>query len=231
MPTFTELFAIHGLVSYDKQMSLSALVKERPNFSYGGGRLSFGDDLSFPIQLLGSQSEYDNTWLWAWANTGLSGWPLEGAQQLRDYGVAHSIPELTKSQFALRDFDGHYLTMVCAGILNADCYYRLPYEGGAAFLVVPSAPEVQALSDRSPHYMVGRITDFICLFPCSHRVSVEHYLTYKSYTFSSSGSELTARSPLNQTLRVCFDASGRVLEASARVAGSAIPEGGSTDAR
>jgi hypothetical protein len=53
------------------------------------GIATFGDDLRFPLQLLGSESHLGGTWLWAWADAQsnlppallhLAGWP-------RDYGV------------------------------------------------------------------------------------------------------------------------------------------------
>ena len=225
MPTLTELFEVHGLVSYDKQLTLSALVEGYPTVSYRDGNLAFGANLSFPIQLIGSQSDYDNTWLWAWANTGLRGWPIEASRQLRAFGLSNHVPELTQPKFELDDLDGHYLSMIGVGLLSADCYYRLPHDEGAGFLVIPSAPEVRALSDLSAHYIASRITDFICRYSCIHRIAVEHYLRSKGYTFSYSGLELTATSAQNQSLQLRFNAAGLLLETSAVVTGPVYPRG------
>ena len=32
------------------------------------GIVTFGEDLQFNVQILGTHSEVDNSWLWAWAN-------------------------------------------------------------------------------------------------------------------------------------------------------------------
>src|SRR5579862_258952 len=67
--TLEELFAEHAGASFEKQFRLSAVVGELPwQYSTESGILSFGNELRFPAQILGTHAEGDNSWLWAWAN-------------------------------------------------------------------------------------------------------------------------------------------------------------------
>jgi hypothetical protein len=103
------------------------------------GIVKFGDDLVFPIQLLGSYSELEGTWLWCWDNPGVGGWPqkiLEGAQKLRDLGGIFNL-----SCFPLEHISGHEIAMVCSELLGQVPYYRGPYANGALFFLVQEIPE------------------------------------------------------------------------------------------
>ena len=72
-PEFCRLFDEHAAASFDKQLAFSEVIGERDwQFDLPTGVLSFGDDLSWPVQVLGTESEAGGTWLWSWAN------PTEG---------------------------------------------------------------------------------------------------------------------------------------------------------
>jgi hypothetical protein len=66
---FDDLFAQHVATAMARQVALADLIGER-NWSVdlSAGHATFGDDLRFAIQLLGTESQGDGTWLWAWAN-------------------------------------------------------------------------------------------------------------------------------------------------------------------
>ncbi len=90
------------------------------------------------------------------------------------------------------------------------CYYRAPYEGGAAFLLVQDAKVVRARADFSAQSVVNRFTDFICHWDANHRHALEAYLRYKGYSFVVAGSVLRASSPKGQSLTARFDDLGRL---------------------
>lgn len=109
------------------------------NLDLKTGIVKFGDDLTFPIQLLGSYSEISGTWLWSWDNPGLLSWPskiLEFVNKLRDRGGIFSIPS-----FPLENISGHEISMVCSHLLGGIPYYRGPYPNGAVFFLVLDIPE------------------------------------------------------------------------------------------
>jgi hypothetical protein len=50
-------------------MALSDLIGERGwQLDLTSGTVTFGDDLRYHIQILGTERHDDGTWLWAWAS-------------------------------------------------------------------------------------------------------------------------------------------------------------------
>jgi hypothetical protein len=134
-----ELFTHLGADALHKQYAFGDYLGEHSwNFDLQTGLISFGDRGTFPFQLLGSQSDGDGSWLWAWANPHVRTHEtiLRGSLQLYEFGVSNGIAEFTEPEFECRNFDGHMLAMVASGLFNAGAYYRCPYEGGAAFVLV-----------------------------------------------------------------------------------------------
>jgi hypothetical protein len=127
------------IACFDKQFHLSELVGEEDwHFNMASGLLSFGQHLHFQAQILGTESFENSTWLWAWANEG-SNIPsslLQAALRLKAVGEEQQIPEFTTPLLQLGNLDGHTLALIASGVCQADAYYRCPYEGGAAFLLI-----------------------------------------------------------------------------------------------
>jgi len=64
------LFSVHAASVLERQLRLGTLIGDQHQWTFdmASGRLQFNEQHSFPVQLLGSESEESNTWLWAWAN-------------------------------------------------------------------------------------------------------------------------------------------------------------------
>jgi hypothetical protein len=130
------LFYHHAIASFDKQRRLAELVGEEDwHFNMASGLLSFGQHLHFQAQVLGTESDHDRSWLWAWANEGSHIPPslLQAALRIKALGEEQQIHELITPLLQLGDLDGHTLAVFGSGICQANAYYRCPYEGGAAF--------------------------------------------------------------------------------------------------
>jgi hypothetical protein len=96
--TLSRLLNTIAAPSFDKQLHLSQLVGEEDwHFNMASGLLSFGQHLHFQAQLLGTESDHDRTWLWAWANEGSHIPPplLQAALQMKTLGEEQQIPEFT----------------------------------------------------------------------------------------------------------------------------------------
>jgi hypothetical protein len=122
--------------SFDKQLYLANLIGEADwHLDMAAGLLSFGDRHRWHVQLLGTEANESQTWLWAWANeaSGIPTQLLGSALTLRMLGEAQGIPELAEAEVPLNEVNGHVLAMIGSGVCRADAYYRCPYEGGAAF--------------------------------------------------------------------------------------------------
>jgi hypothetical protein len=71
-PEFKNLLCTYGAAAFDKQIQLSDLIANRSfQVDLNQGHIEFcgGDSLTIPIQLLGTESDGDSTWLWSWANS------------------------------------------------------------------------------------------------------------------------------------------------------------------
>ncbi|MCA9269681.1 MAG: hypothetical protein KDA41_14470, partial [Planctomycetales bacterium] len=68
-PEFANLLSLHIGNAYAKQLAFADFLGERNwRVSISEGRVKFGNDLSYPIQLIGTEAYGDSSWLWAWAN-------------------------------------------------------------------------------------------------------------------------------------------------------------------
>ncbi|MFV2116488.1 DUF6882 domain-containing protein [Micromonospora sp. LOL_025] len=218
MLTFDRLFAEHVATGLARQMALADLIGERDwQLDLGSGTVTFGDDLRYQIQLLGTESHRDGSWLWAWANeaSGLPPALLQLCGWLREYGHHHGIAEFTEPTFPLQRADGHRLALLASG-LTGRCYYRGPYPGGAAFLHLDDAPP-QITAPIRPERTVTVLGQVIQGFPVDHRIAVESFLRQQSWHLSPAPTSLTAHRSDGSTLRVDFDSLGRVSNMSTTV--------------
>lgn len=191
-PTLAELFDEHVASSFDKQMHLSDLVGSSDwQFDAKAGVLSF-DRVNWHVQVLGTQSDQSRTWLWAWANdeSGLQEGVLAASETLHGYGLRQGVPELAKPKVTLRPgLDGHFFSMIACGVLSAKAYYRAPYEGGAAYLLIddPQFP----IKGVNP---LARITEVfpqvVSHFECDHRRALAAYAAFYGLTAHAAGDRL-----------------------------------------
>lgn len=146
----TDLLNQFAIIATERQYRLAERVGERPwSLSLETGKLSFGDDLSWAIQVVGTESYAKATWLWAWGNN-VSSIPdglLEAAKKVRDFGARKTVRELEDRTFGLDVANGYVLASVASGLLEAQAYYRAPFEDGAVYVLItdPSFP-----AERNP---------------------------------------------------------------------------------
>ncbi|BCX05412.1 MAG: hypothetical protein KatS3mg053_3350 [Candidatus Roseilinea sp.] len=141
--TFEELFVKHGAASFDKQLYLDAMLgKCGWAFDLNGGILAFRrpheDDLQLNVQVLGTESEDSQTWLWGWANpSNIPAALLKSANELRAFGAAADVPELTTPELPITpEVNPQRVAMVACGVQRAGCFFRAPYPRGALYLLI-----------------------------------------------------------------------------------------------
>ena len=174
-----DLLIDHGLAAYERQLVFGERVGD-PAWSLDQGRgvLVLGDSLELPTQFLGSESERTNTWLWAWANPTVEPRLAERAESVRSIGHERGITALTDAQIDLDRVGGaHFLAMATTGALGANAYYRCPYEGGAAFVMIELPEDMRPSGDlslRIVDYVAKAIADLPML---NSRRAIEGYLS------------------------------------------------------
>jgi hypothetical protein len=211
---------------FDRQLHLNELVGELDwNVDLTAGILSFGDRYRWSVQLLGTESEANRTWLWAWANPGDLGPDLlRAALALQAFGQKHALPEFASPQLSLNTVDGHLLGMIATGMLNAHAYYRAPYEGGAAILLI-----TDEAFPRCPDPPLSRIAEVfpqaIAAFPLpDHKRALEGYLQYYGLACADEYGRIVVREGGEPVLIASFDAQNRLSELHVTHGGEGEPE-------
>lgn len=210
--TFAALLDRHAAASFEKQLALADTIGDRAwNVDVPGGTIAFGDDQTFPMQILGTEGERAGTWLWAWANaaSGLPPGVVAASEQVRAFGEREGVPELTAPELPLDAADGHRLSMVAAGITDADCYYRCPYQGGAMFVLL-RAPAVRRAADASAVRFLTAFTQTISAFPLDHRAALAHYAAWKGWPTAPAADGMDVHAPDGTVIHATLDASGRL---------------------
>ncbi|MFI5843072.1 DUF6882 domain-containing protein [Catenuloplanes sp. NPDC051500] len=220
MTPFEELFNRHVATAFARQLALADHIGERDwQLDLTEGTATFGNDLRYQVQLLGTESELDRTWLWAWANEG-SGIPpalLGLAGWLREYGVANGVPELTEASFPLDRAQGARLALI-ASALSGRAYYRGPYDGGAVFFHLEGLP-AEIIAPARPERVFTVVGQILQGFPVDHRLMVTSFLSQQGWQVTDTPTEVTGRHPGGTDMRVTFDDLGRITN----LAGSIQP--------
>ncbi len=209
-----KLFTKHVAASFDKQLRLNDLVGNRSwGYDLETGLLTFGDDLAFKTQILGTESEISQTWRWGWANS-ISQIPkglLDDVRELHKMGRNQHIPELVKPDLEISgSLNGHYLSMIAIGVCQAGAYYRCPYEGGALYVMIK-----ESLSDFTIEEPIDRIAvvfpQVISNLEFDHRDAFNYYLHYYDLNVQLTKNEIIGISKNGKRIAAEFDSFHRLV--------------------
>lgn len=204
----------HGLTALDRQVHLQDLVGEESwQLDQDAGTISFGP-LVCAAQILGTQSDTDRTWLWAWANPSVPDAVRRDAERIRDHGQRHGVSHFTDAQAPLDpSMPPEMLALIATELTGADGYYRGPYEGGAVFVLL-RLPAGAAKAERGDVRRTLRTLGLgtMVLSVGLDRESVEAYLASTGLTASGEADELVAEDASGRSVSVRFDRAGRVRD-------------------
>lgn len=135
--------ALHELIEKNEglEQQLGLGRYERYDYDVDTGLITFSNRgvpvVIAEIQIVGTTSERDSNWLWAWAN---DWWPktvTARSESARTFGLEKGIEELTTEY--LHDDSlvnlGWEMTAVTARIVGAAGAYRAPTENGHIFFI------------------------------------------------------------------------------------------------
>ena len=213
MNAFNKLLSLHVGTAFTKQIQFGQSIGERNfNINIKQGVVTFGEDLQYPIQLLGTEADGDNSWLWAWANEGsnFSANILQSCNDLRNFGSQHGIEEFSNRSFSLDVANGHSISLAASGLNDNCCYYRAPYSGGALFFLVLDVPN-KVFQSLEAVRVIEVIMEVISSVDVDHWIVSESFLNSQGFTVESSKDKMNAIRG-NDTIQIAFDSQQRILE-------------------
>jgi hypothetical protein len=216
-----ELLERYSALAYDKQNDLFEVIGENNwSFDMTAGTISFGPELVFPVQILGTFSHGSQSWLWAWANT-QSGIPdalLRQARQLKTYGEQQEIDLLKHDAVDAEEGDLHLIGSIASGMFDASGYYLADY-GQGVMLVTVQSEQVNRLRKRDVPRLLHAFPQAIAFFELRHRPAFLHYARLKGYTVSETADTVTATADAG-TITATFDELGRLTNLTGTAGGS-----------
>ena len=87
------------------------------------------------IQFVGTTSTETGTWLWSWANEHVDPALSRDVDEVRGFGEAHGIAQLTTPKWEGDATDGWEMTSIAAYVLQAKGAYRTPREHGFTYMI------------------------------------------------------------------------------------------------
>jgi len=226
MESLSDLYTRHAALSLEKQLALGHVIGTNSfAFDADTGTLGFGEDLRFPMQVLGTVSRQSSTWLWAWASPQpMRPALLQAAQHLRILGQLLAIKELFEDGFDVvtpavagltqnpgaEPVDGHYLAMLAAGVCQASAYYGADYGRGIAYVLLPQIPAVDTQLTDEPAKLAAIFAQLLQLpYVFDHRAALAAYLQQKGYTAGQDGFQMHAQKN-GHHLAAIFDSASRL---------------------
>jgi len=174
--SFKDLVDKNAGLSFEKQQNFNDLTGSLAwNINLNTATLTFGN-LDFPIEVIGSLSFNDYSWMWGWANT-KSGIPenlLNSSLNIKKIGEEKQIEEFTKGHFSVEEGFEHKMGIVASGLLKSDAYFCANYGQGTMVLTLKS--------DKIPRIDENKLEKVLTTFPqLISAVDLDHKKAFKNY--------------------------------------------------
>ncbi len=202
---YISLLSLSAGAAIVRQNKLGELVvgENGWNIDVRNRRIKFGER-EFDCGIIGSESHYDGTWLWGWANTESNLPENVFAPSRRAKRALTECAEFQTAKFGLDEIHtGHNLSMITVSVSEKNaCYYRCPYEGGAVFAQVEGLPE-EIFAPITLSELVKNYVEIISSLYCDHKLLAAGMLHANGYRFDESENSLSATG--EQNLRLDFE--------------------------
>lgn len=137
---FENMIAQQAGLSFEKQLIFGEIIGDNSwQLDMNEGVIVFGA-LVFPIQIIGSLSFSNNSWMWGWANT-QSNIPenlLQQAYKLKEEGEEKGIEMLSNGHFSVEEGFEHQIGLLACGFFNTKSYYCANYGQGTLVVTIES---------------------------------------------------------------------------------------------
>ena len=180
---------------------------------FDSGKIYF-DGREFDMQFIGSESFSSNTWLWGYENiNGFDERLLELANKAREFGEKFGLSAFSTPQFELdENFNGHTISMVLCTAFDEQNYYRIEYEGGAAYVAFRS--DVVFEEPVLANELLSVVNECISTYELDHKIFIKGLLLSCDMKFSESPNEIIVN---KNELSFKFDELNRLINISSKL--------------
>jgi hypothetical protein len=172
--------AVHELMRLNELCEKEFHVSSWPRWDYNleRGTLTFSENgvpkVLASIQVIGTTSASDGTWMWGWANENLPTNVTKAVARVREFGQAGNIAELSEAKLPDDEYLGWAMTAVAAKLLGARGAYRCPTEDGFIYVAYSSIDFARSDGDAAVAPKQVECTDHgtgFATYACEHLVS------------------------------------------------------------
>ena len=211
--TKKELIERFGGEGLDKQLDLVGIIGvKRWCTNLEKAEISFGENLVFPIQVIGTFSHSSGTWLWAWANkefdflTNIK----QHALELKKYGEENKIDLLIDGKFSGQKSDMHLIGLIASGIFTSSGYY-IANDGDTSMVITIKSKKIDRARKDNHQRIFTVFPQLISLFEMNHNSVFINYLIARGYTISESKQTLMGTKNGN-VITAKFDEQSRLIK-------------------
>ncbi|WP_435181816.1 DUF6882 domain-containing protein [Cellulophaga omnivescoria] len=180
--SFNDLVVANAGLSFEKQFVFADVIGDNGwQLDMGTATIVFGD-LSFPIQVIGSLSFNDNSWMWGWANkqSGIPESLLLQSNKLKQFGETHSIKELIEPHFNVEENFEHKMGMVACGLFNSKSYYCANYGQGTLVVTIDDT-KIPAIDKNKLEKVLTIFPQLISAIALDHKQALKNYLIDRDF--------------------------------------------------
>ena len=190
------------------QIACAELVVKNKNWNvdFDKGIIAFGDD-EYPLQFLGSEANFSNTWLWAWENiNGFDEKIISLAKNIKEKGEKLNLEPLTNAEIHITDeLNGHNLSIVACGLADENyCYYRGPHSEGAIFVAFNEVDE-KVFSPVNTRKFIDITMRCIQQFSLNHKLFIESFLDWNKNRYQWQENSIVAYFGKDEKLKIEFE--------------------------
>lgn len=198
--TFHHYFDLHIGTVFARQLRLSRKLGKHvgPLLDIPNGTVTFWPKSVFNIQLLGTQLEKEQTWLWAWSDHNTPPYPqniLSDAQEIKALGHMHNIEQFAYDQVPLElssvplvpdEMNGDYIATIAAGLFNT-AYWRYTHKSSkngdtAILFFLIKNPSADILTPCTAPEILNTIEEIAAYYETDDQVMVQSFLEQQGFT-------------------------------------------------
>lgn len=201
----------HGLCGAARSRMLLELTDGKPwQVQLDEGSIVFGSE-RFKVQILGTHSGRDDTFLWAWANPGAAQWgpSVNAANALRARGEKPGSAVFRERKIAGQWVHFRELAWVSGELAKAGTVHFADAGGGTTAVMLVEGGSTD-LAQFPLVFLPGVLLEFQGASMVPVRACLLRFLERLKFTVEQEKSSVRARRADGNTMTIDFDAQGRI---------------------